>query len=130
MQQPRSWYWAALLSLLLPVVCASAADPATGWRGNGTGLWPKATPPLQWSRIPRGALDGLRAQAAGILEVGFDVLLEGTHLQVRHGGHDADHDERDDEREPRAERRIPQPFRHSGAHVSAHGSQQKLLDSA
>jgi outer membrane protein assembly factor BamB len=46
--------------LALPV---KSADPATGWRGNGTGLWPDATPPLEWGRIPRGALDGLRSQA-------------------------------------------------------------------
>jgi outer membrane protein assembly factor BamB len=52
-----------LLGSLLLVPFAQAAQPATGWRGNGTGLWPDATPPLEWSRIPRGALDGLRAQA-------------------------------------------------------------------
>jgi hypothetical protein len=40
-----------------------AEDAARGWRGNGTGLWPEATPPLTWHRIPRGALDGLRARA-------------------------------------------------------------------
>ena len=51
------------------LVCLPAAAPppdariANGWRGNGTGLWPDATPPLSWSRTPRGALDGLRAQA-------------------------------------------------------------------
>src|SRR5258708_4257237 len=40
-----------------------AADPVSGWRGNGTGLWPEARPPLEWHRFPRGALDGLRATA-------------------------------------------------------------------
>jgi outer membrane protein assembly factor BamB len=38
-----------------------AAEPVRGWRGNGTGLWPDARPPLEWGRTPRGALDGLRA---------------------------------------------------------------------
>ncbi len=28
-----------------------------------TGLWPDAKPPLEWHRIPRGALDGMRASA-------------------------------------------------------------------
>jgi hypothetical protein len=40
---------------------AWATDPASGWRGNGTGLWPNADPPLEWGRTPRGALEGLRA---------------------------------------------------------------------
>lgn len=42
----------------------AGAEPATGWRGNGTGLWPDARPPLEWRRIPRGALDGMRAAAS------------------------------------------------------------------
>jgi outer membrane protein assembly factor BamB len=40
-----------------------AADPVSGWRGNGTGLWPDARPPLEWGRIPHGAVEGLRCQA-------------------------------------------------------------------
>jgi outer membrane protein assembly factor BamB len=48
---------------LVAVSAARGAEPANGWRGNGTGLWPDATPPLEWFRIPRGALDGLRAGA-------------------------------------------------------------------
>lgn len=39
-----------------------AADPVGGWRGNGTGIWPNGRPPLEWRRIPRGAMDGLRSQ--------------------------------------------------------------------
>ncbi|MFO0967685.1 MAG: PQQ-binding-like beta-propeller repeat protein [Gemmataceae bacterium] len=42
---------------------AVAQDPAYGWRGNGTGLWPGAHPPLHWHRLPQGALEDLRATA-------------------------------------------------------------------
>jgi outer membrane protein assembly factor BamB len=49
--------------LLLLEPAAHSAGPFSGWRGNGTGLWPDARPPLEWHRIPRGALDGLRASA-------------------------------------------------------------------
>jgi outer membrane protein assembly factor BamB len=55
--------WAALVGGLL-VSSTPAAEPAAGWRGNGTGLWPEANPPLEWFRVPRGALDGMRARAA------------------------------------------------------------------
>jgi outer membrane protein assembly factor BamB len=48
---------------LLPF-SASGDEPFSGWRGNGTGLWPRAQPPLHWGRTPRGAMDGLRASAA------------------------------------------------------------------
>ncbi len=54
-------------SLLLTVWWATAScladDPANGWRGNGTGLWPDARPPVEWYRVPRGAMEGLRARA-------------------------------------------------------------------
>src|SRR6478672_3528212 len=40
-----------------------AAEPTSGWRGNGTGLWPDATPPLEWHRLPLGAMEGMRASA-------------------------------------------------------------------
>ena len=56
---------ALILCLAAGVAAGRAADgqsePAHGWRGNGTGLWPEASPPLEWSRLPRGATDGLRA---------------------------------------------------------------------
>jgi outer membrane protein assembly factor BamB len=45
------------------VVATGGADTATGWRGNGTGLWPDSHPPLEWRRIPKGVLAGLRARA-------------------------------------------------------------------
>jgi hypothetical protein len=37
---------------------------ANGWRGNGTGLWPEAQPPLEWHRIPLGVASDLRVRAA------------------------------------------------------------------
>lgn len=57
----RSFHLLALL-MLCPNV-ASAADPLVGWRGNWTGLWPDAQPPLEWHRIPKGVLADLRARA-------------------------------------------------------------------
>jgi outer membrane protein assembly factor BamB len=49
---------------------AGAADIANGWRGNGTGLWPDAQPPLEWYRIPMGVLGDLRARADKPSETG------------------------------------------------------------
>lgn len=42
---------------------AQSAEPMSGWRGNGTGLWPDANPPIEWHRLPLGALQGMRASA-------------------------------------------------------------------
>lgn len=41
----------------------SAAEPTSGWRGNRTGLWSEAKTPVEWSRIPHGAIEGLRCRA-------------------------------------------------------------------
>lgn len=49
--------WMLFASTLL------AAEPATGWRGNATGLWPTTKAPLEWHRLAHGSLEGLRAQA-------------------------------------------------------------------
>jgi hypothetical protein len=49
--------------LLLVAFLALADEWNTGWRGNGTGLWPEARPPVIWSRIPKGAIEGMRARA-------------------------------------------------------------------
>lgn len=43
---------------------AAAGEPATGWRGNGTGLWPESPAPIVWQRIAHGAMEGLRSSAA------------------------------------------------------------------
>src|SRR5262245_20899819 len=50
-----------LLLVLLTTPSSRAGEPTSGWRGNGTGLWTEGKPPLEWSRIARGALDGLRS---------------------------------------------------------------------
>lgn len=56
-----------IASVLCCVVLLSsgllAAEPASGWRGNATGLWPHAKAPLEWQRLAHGALEGMRAQA-------------------------------------------------------------------
>ena len=44
---------------------ALAGEPANGWRGNGTGLWPDAKIPRDWGRVPHGAMEGLRNSASG-----------------------------------------------------------------
>ena len=42
---------------------AGAAEPAQGWRGDGTGKYPSADPPVTWSRLSK-AVKGLRYLAA------------------------------------------------------------------
>ena len=42
---------------------ATAAEPATGWRGDGSGKYPAADPPVCWSRT-NVAMKGLRFSAA------------------------------------------------------------------
>jgi hypothetical protein len=34
-------------------------DASTGWRGNWTGMWPDAAPPLEWHRTPRSVANDL-----------------------------------------------------------------------
>ncbi len=56
-----------LASVIVAAACLTlirAAEPTSGWRGNRTGLWPEAKTPLEWSRIPHGATDGLRCRAS------------------------------------------------------------------
>jgi outer membrane protein assembly factor BamB len=58
--------WTLLLLLFtLPAAGPCLAEPgiANGWRGNGTGLWPEARVPLEWERLPRGVVAGLRTCA-------------------------------------------------------------------
>lgn len=55
--------WDVILTAIALGGALSAAEPLGGWRGNGTGVWLQGQPPLEWGRIPRGALDGLRAKA-------------------------------------------------------------------
>lgn len=55
---------ASCLLLLGMLAVTSATEPISGWRGNQTGLWPDAKAPVEWSRIPHGATEGLRCQAS------------------------------------------------------------------
>lgn len=57
----RVWTGLSLVAFLLAT--AIAMEPVTGWRGNGTGLWPNSTAPLEWHRLAHGAMEGLRCQA-------------------------------------------------------------------
>jgi len=54
--------------LVLPAGHCPAGEapvPKTfGWRGNWTGLYPDASPPLRWGRIAEGAVAGMSCQAA------------------------------------------------------------------
>lgn len=80
---PKPVWFTALLGFWLAAAAAWAGDPASGWRGNATGLWPDADPPLEWGRTPRGALDGLRTRPdhpAGE-EAGNSPLVEKGHLR-------------------------------------------------
>lgn len=53
------WTWLIIATMAATTL---GAEPIGGWRGNGTGIWKAGQPPLQWHRLPQGALTGLRAQ--------------------------------------------------------------------
>ena len=55
-----------LIGCLVPVSScfAEGAPPTVGWRGNWTGLFPDADPPVQWARIAKGVVAGTTCQAA------------------------------------------------------------------
>jgi outer membrane protein assembly factor BamB len=48
--------------LVLLALGGAAPDPTVGWRGDGTGRYPAATPPLTWDRVSK-AVRALRCQA-------------------------------------------------------------------
>src|SRR5689334_16879526 len=50
-------------SAVLLFLAAVAVGQESGWRGDGTGRYPSAAPPLTWGRVSR-ALQGLRFHAA------------------------------------------------------------------
>ncbi len=61
-----------------------AAEPANGWRGNGTGLWPDSQAPTEWGRIPHGALEGMRGSSeklAGNAAETADLVRKGLVRQ-------------------------------------------------
>ena len=51
---------AACVTLL---VSAAGAQTAVGWRGDGSGCYPNAMPPVKWGRLAKSILE-LRAHAA------------------------------------------------------------------
>lgn len=53
----RGVRWTCWLLFVGSLTAAGAEEPFSGWRGNRTGLWPEATPPVEWSRIPHGSLE-------------------------------------------------------------------------
>ncbi len=52
----------AVLVLLAFTSAALTAGEVVGWRGDGTGSYPQAAPPVQWQQVSK-AVDGLRFQA-------------------------------------------------------------------
>jgi outer membrane protein assembly factor BamB len=68
----------SVLSLLLFVLVTGPAfagvGVANGWRGNGTGLWPDSTAPLEWQRIPKGVVADLRIRADRPPDLGKPVV--------------------------------------------------------
>src|SRR6185503_8787388 len=49
--------------LLLALVAFGGSETTVGWRGDGTGRYPSATPPTSWGRVSK-AVQGLRFQAS------------------------------------------------------------------
>jgi hypothetical protein len=49
--------------LFLLAAWPGRGEPVLGWRGNWTGLWPDAHPPLEWYRLPKGVMTDLRTRA-------------------------------------------------------------------
>lgn len=62
--------------LAMTVVLPAFAEPNNGWRGNGTGLYPEARPPLEWHRIPRGVAGDIRTSPNRGDETGVGAALE------------------------------------------------------
>jgi hypothetical protein len=62
---PMNRFSLPVLLLLFAAPWPCAADPGVfnGWRGNGTGLWPDAHPPLEWQRVARGVAANIRVRA-------------------------------------------------------------------
>ena len=61
-------------------------DHPAGWRGDGTGRYPQAAPPLHWSRVSKAVLS-LRTQArapAGEAPSG-DALADGVSETMESG---------------------------------------------
>ena len=66
--------------LVFAAAAQGAGEPVSGWRGNQTGLWPEASPPLHWSRVPKGALENARQSAFPLKDAPLDqspLLMKG-----------------------------------------------------
>ena len=62
---PRNLLAGGIAALLVAAVCQAQDAPKTfGWRGNWTGLYPDANPPVEWGRTSNGVLAGMTCQAA------------------------------------------------------------------
>jgi outer membrane protein assembly factor BamB len=62
----RNLVASGLAALLFAGVCQAEDAPRAntyGWRGNWTGLYPEANPPVEWGRIASGVLARLTCQA-------------------------------------------------------------------
>lgn len=55
--------WQSLCCVAFLSMTVLGGEPATGWRGNATGLWPATKAPLEWHRLAKGAMEGMRGQA-------------------------------------------------------------------
>ena len=70
MRRHRRWWLpstvAGLVALLsLPCLAVDAPGaPTAGWRGNWTGLYPNADPPVRWARLAKGVVAGITCQVA------------------------------------------------------------------
>ena len=58
------WFAVSLVLLICLLGVSHGDEPASGWRGNWTGQWPDAKTPIEWSRIPHGAIEGMRCRAS------------------------------------------------------------------
>ena len=61
----------AVLCLASGMAAAEAPVPETvGYRGNWTGLYPGADPPVRWGRIAQGVLAGMTCQDTRLRTLG------------------------------------------------------------
>ena len=55
----RATLFAAGCLLVSCGVASAVGDAVVGWRGDGTGQYPQATPPTTWDRRPKGPFPDL-----------------------------------------------------------------------
>ena len=61
----RKFYFilAGMFAIATAIHAANGGEAVVGWRGDGNGRYPQASPPTQWSRVAKSVL-GLAAQSA------------------------------------------------------------------